>query len=139
MEFNETKHSNWNFWSNNLWTLDTRRNNGVQFSSKIADPRYYVYKNLALSNAIQGEFVTVEIEIDKESKKIDQFCCAIKATVDILPQLKTIEHVSREISWHIFFLFKRRVRKCRWLRIFYAISTVPSFCRRVRNPTKTNI
>ena len=65
------------------------------FQAKIADRRYHVYKNLALSNAKQGEFVTVEIEIEKESKKIDQFCCAIKATVDILPQLKTVEHVSR--------------------------------------------
>ena len=83
-------------------TLDTRRKNGVQFSSKNRNSWYRVYKNFAWSNANQGDFVTVEIETDKEPKKIDPYCCAIM--VDILPRLKKIGHVSREISRHIFFL-----------------------------------
>ena len=72
------------------------------FQAKIAALGYRVYKNLAWSNANQGDFVTVEIETDKESKKIDPYCCAIM--VDILPRLKTAGHVPREISRHIFFL-----------------------------------
>ena len=32
---------------------------------------YCVYKNLASSNANQGDFVTVEIQTNKVSKKID--------------------------------------------------------------------
>ena len=92
-------------------TLDTKRKNGVQWSKKWS-------KNW--SNAKQSDFVIVEIKTDKESKKIDPYCCAIKAMVEIPPQLKTVGHVLREISRHIF-LFKRRERKSRWFRIFYAI------------------
>ena len=62
--------------------------------------------NLAWSNAKQGDFVIVEIEKDKESKKIDPYCCAITAMVDIPPRLKTVGHMPREISWHIFFFLK---------------------------------
>ena len=41
------------------------------FQAKIT-PRFDdIYKNLAWSNAKQVDFVTVEIETDKESKKID--------------------------------------------------------------------
>ena len=76
------------------------------FQAKIADRRYHVYKNLAWSNAKQGDFVTVEIETDKESKKIDPYCCAIKAMVDIPLRLKTVGHVPKEISRHIFFFSK---------------------------------
>ena len=81
------------------------------FQAKIAVHGYHVYKNLAWSNAKQGDFVTVGIETDKEAKKknkkkIDSYCCTIKAMVDIPPRLKTIGHVSREISRHIFFFLK---------------------------------
>ena len=48
----------------------------------------------------------MEIKTDKESKKIDPYCCAVKGMVDILPQLKTVGHVPREISRHIFFFLK---------------------------------
>ena len=72
------------------------------FQAKIGARGYHVYKNLAQSNAKQGDFVTVEIETDKESKKIDPYCCAFKAIVDIPPRLKTVGHVPREISKRIF-------------------------------------
>ena len=39
------------------------------FQAKIAAHGYQVYKNLAWSNAKQGDLFTVEIETDKESKK----------------------------------------------------------------------
>ena len=76
------------------------------FQAKIAGLGYHLYKNLAWSNAKQGDFVTVEIKTDKESKKkkkkIDPYCCTIKAMVDIPPRLKTVGHVLREISRHMF-------------------------------------
>ena len=59
------------------------------FQAKNAACGYHIYKNLAWSNAKQG----VKIETDKESKKIDPYCCAMKAMVDIPPQLKTVGHV----------------------------------------------
>ena len=46
-----------------------------------------------------------------ESKKIDPYCCAIKAMVDIRTRLKTGGHVPREISRHIFFFLKEENRK----------------------------
>ena len=76
------------------------------FQARISARGYHVCKQLAWSNAEQGDFVTVEIERDKESKKIDPYSCAIKAMVYMSPQLKTVEHVSREISRHAFFFLK---------------------------------
>ena len=61
---------------------------------------------LTSSNANQGDFVTVEIETNKVSKKIDSYCCSVKAMVGIPPRLKTVGHVPREISRHIFFFVK---------------------------------
>ena len=55
--------------------------------------------------------MTVKIETEKELKKIDPYCCAIKAMVDIPPRLKTGGHVPREISRHIFFFLKEEIGK----------------------------
>ena len=48
----------------------------------------------------------MEIETDKELKKIDPYCCAIKAMFDIPQRLNIVGHVPREISRHIFFFLK---------------------------------
>ena len=53
----------------------------------------------------------MDIETDKDLKKIDPYCCATKAMVDIPPRLKTVGHVPREISMHIFFFLKEENRK----------------------------
>ena len=53
----------------------------------------------------------MEIETDKESKKIDPQCCAVKAMVDIPPRLKPVGNVPRKISGHIFFFLKEENRK----------------------------
>ena len=49
------------------------------FQTKIAACGYRIYKNLTWCNAKQADFVTREIGTDKESKKADPYCCAIKA------------------------------------------------------------
>ena len=71
---------------------------GYSFQAKIETRGYHIYKNLAQSDAKQGDFVTVEIETDKESKEIDPYCCAIKAMVDLPPLLKTVGDVPKEIK-----------------------------------------
>ena len=76
------------------------------FEAKIAPCGYNVHKNLACSNAKQKDFVTVEIQTDKEKKKINPYRCAVKAMLDIPLRLKTVEHVIREISRHIFLFLK---------------------------------
>ena len=48
------------------------------FQAKIAARVYHVYKHLTWSNAKQGDFITLKIQTDKESKKIVPYCCAIK-------------------------------------------------------------
>ena len=76
------------------------------FQTKIAAHGYHVYKILVWSNAKQCDFVTVEIKTDKELKKIDTYCCAIKAMVDIPSRLKIVGNVPKEISRHILFFSK---------------------------------
>ena len=66
------------------------------FQAKIAAHGYRVYKNLAWSNALTRRFCYSENR-NKESKKTDPYCCAIKALVDIPPRPKTVEHVPRKI------------------------------------------
>ena len=53
----------------------------------------------------------MKVETNKESKKIDPYCCVNKAMVEIPPQLKTVGHVPKEISRHIFFFLKEENRK----------------------------
>ena len=77
------------------------------FQANIAACGYHVYKSLEWSNTKQGDFGTLEIEADKKLKKIDPYCCAIKTMVDISPRLKTVGHMPREISRHIFFFLKK--------------------------------
>ena len=48
-----------------------------------------------------GEEIFVQIETNDASKKIDPCCCAIKAL--IFGKLKTLRHIPRKASRHIFF------------------------------------
>ena len=62
------------------------------FQAKIGARGYHVYKNLPWSHAKKGDFVTGETV-----KKIDPYCCAIKAMVDIPTRLKTGDMVKHEL------------------------------------------
>ena len=64
----------------------------------------------------------------KESKKIDPYCCAIKAMISILPRLKTVGHVPREISRHIFSFLKEENGKVDGFVYFtqYKLSPIPA-------------
>ena len=48
----------------------------------------------------------IELETDEKSKEIDPYCCSIKAMVGLPQQLKTVGHISREISRHVYFFLK---------------------------------
>ena len=76
------------------------------FQAQVAARGYHVYRNLTWCNVKQGDLVTVEIETNEESKKVDPYSCAIKAMVGQPPQLKTVGHIPREISRHVFFFLK---------------------------------
>ena len=55
---------------------------------------------------LNRDSVSVEIETNEESKKVDPYRCVIKALVGQPPQLKTVGHIPREISRHVFFFLK---------------------------------
>ena len=64
---------------------------------------FHIYRNITWTDVKQGDSVSVEIETNEESKKADPYSCAIKALVGQPPLLKTIGHIPREISGHVFF------------------------------------
>ena len=78
---------------------------GLQFSSNsVAARGYHVYKNSTWDQAKVGDKVLAEIESDKKSKEIDPFCCSIRTSVN--QQIKTVGHIPREISRHVYFFLK---------------------------------
>ena len=81
----------------------------------------------------------MEIETDKKSKKIDPYCWAVKAPADTPPRLKTVGHVPRKISRHIFFFLKED--NGRVDGFVYSTQYQPSLipAEELEIPTKTNI
>ena len=90
------------------------------------------------SRAKQGDLVTVETEIDKKSRQIDA-CCPIKTMVDIPPQLKTVGHVPRDFSRHIFFFLKEKNGKIDGIVYSTQYQPSPIPAGGLDIPTKTNI
>ena len=90
------------------------------------------------SRAKQGDFVTVETEIDKKSRQIDA-CCPIKTMVDIPPRLKTVGHVPRDFSRHIFFFLKEKNGKIDGIVYSTQYQPSPIPARGLDISTKTNI
>ena len=74
------------------------------FQATVAARGYHVYENTTWNLAKVGEKVLVEIESDKESKEIDPYCCSIRTSVN--QQIKTVGHIPREISRHVYFFLK---------------------------------
>ena len=76
------------------------------FKAKVAVRGYHIYKNKTWDNARVGDKVTISLETDKKSKDIDPYACAIKCMVGTPEMLKTVGHIPREISRHIYFFIK---------------------------------
>ena len=67
---------------------------------------FHVYRNITWTDVKEGASVSVEIETNEESKKVDSYSCAIKALVGQPPQLKIVGHIPREVYRHVFFFLK---------------------------------
>ena len=76
------------------------------FHAKIASRGYHVFKETSWSNAKEGDEVKVELETNKSSKKIDPYACAIRAREEYFKGWKTVGHIPREISRHVYFFMK---------------------------------
>ena len=51
-----------------------------------------------------GQEISVQVETNEDSKKVDPYCCAIKAMV--FGKLETVGHIPREVSRHTYFYIK---------------------------------
>ena len=67
------------------------------FKAQVAARGFHVYRNITWSDVKQRYSVSIEIETNEESKKVDPHSCAIKAFVDQPPQLKTVGHTPSKI------------------------------------------
>ena len=76
------------------------------FQAKIASPRYHVYKNTTWVDPREGHEVQVDIETDKESIKVDPCACAIRVKERLFGAMKTVGHIPREISRHVYLFSK---------------------------------
>ena len=74
------------------------------FQVTVAARGYHIYKNTTWNQAKVVDKVLVEIESDKKSKEIYPYCCSIRTSVN--QQIKTVGHISREISRHVYFFLK---------------------------------
>ena len=74
------------------------------FEATVANGDYHVYNNTTWNHAKVGDKVLLEIESNKKSKEIDPYCCSIRTSVN--QQIKTVGHILREISRHVYFFFK---------------------------------
>ena len=98
------------------------------FKAKIASRGYHVFKETSWSNAKEGDEVKVELETNKSSKKIDPYACAIRAEEEYFKGWKTVGHIPREISRHVYFFYKIRGRFCQWdiISTKYRTSPIPA-------------
>ena len=76
------------------------------FKAKIASRGYHVFKETSWSNAKEGDEVKVELETNKSSNKTDPYACAIRAKEEYFKGWKTVGHIPREISRHVYFFIK---------------------------------
>lgn len=111
-----------------------------RFQATIAARGYHVNKTITWSDVKDGDLVSVEVEDDNSSKKIDPYCCAIKAMVG--KDFTTTENCrtcpKRNIKAHIL-LFERGEREDRWVRTFHSIPTVTYSRGWFRNPLGVDI
>ena len=74
------------------------------FQTKVASRGFHIYKITSWENVNIGQEISVQFETNKDFKKIDPYCCAIKTMVS--GKLETVGHIPREVSKHIYFYIK---------------------------------
>ena len=80
------------------------------FEAKIASRRYHAYKDTGGVNAKESNEVQTEVETNKDSIKVDpSYACAIYAKVKYFYVRKTVRHIPRQISGHVYFFITKKV------------------------------
>ena len=76
------------------------------FQTKVASREFHIiYKNTTWENVNIVQEISVQLETNEDSKKIDPYCCAIKTMVS--GKLETVGHIPREVSRHTYFYVKK--------------------------------
>ena len=81
-------------------------NMAYSFQFKVAALCYHIYKNTTWEEAIIVSRILIELETDERYKKIDPYCCSVKAIVSLSQQMKTMGHIPKEISRYLYFSLK---------------------------------
>ena len=68
---------------------------------------FHIYENTTWENVNIGQQISVQLETNEDSKKIDPYCCVIKTMVS--GKLETLGHIQREVSRHTCFYIKEEV------------------------------
>ena len=72
---------------------------------KVASSGFHIYKNTIWENVNIGQEISVQLETNEDSKKIDPYCCAIKTMVS--RKLEAVSHIPSEVSKHTYFYIKK--------------------------------
>ena len=51
------------------------------FQTKVASRGFHIHKNTTWENVNVGQEISVQLETNEDSKKIDPYCCALKTMV----------------------------------------------------------
>ena len=74
------------------------------FEAKIASRGYHINKRNSWSKARDGKEIKVQLETSQSSKKkVDLYACVIRAKEEYFKRWKIVEHISREISRHVYY------------------------------------
>ena len=76
------------------------------FQAKVAACGYHVYKGTTWEEAKCGDKVLIDLKTDEKSTEMNPCRFLIKAVVGRPQQFKTVGHVPREISRHVYFFLK---------------------------------
>ena len=60
------------------------------------------------NNVKEGDSVRVDLETNKLSKNVDPYTCAIRVKNQFFNSWKTVGHIPREISRHVYYFFKTK-------------------------------
>ena len=74
------------------------------FQTKVASRGFHIYKNTTWENVNIGQEISVQLETNEDSKKIDPYCCA--KNIMVSGKLETVGHMPREVSRHTYFYIK---------------------------------
>ena len=74
------------------------------FQTKVASRGFHICKDATWENVNIAQEISVQLETNEDSKKIDPYCCAIKTMVS--GKLEAVDYTPREVSRHTYFYIK---------------------------------